>query len=287
MTASAASAAPGVPGSAAAPARSAAPSLLELADLRVSLGGSAILHGVSFTVAGRGVTALLGRNGVGKTTTARAILGLLPSTGSLRFDGRALGGLQTHAIARLGIGYVPEDRGVFCALTVAENLRLAEPRSAAAAAYERVYALFPVLRQRGGQPAGTLSGGEQQMLAIGRILLRRNRLLVVDEPTKGLSPKVAAEVAHALKEVACDVPILLIEQNLSVVRTMAADAVVLDTGRVAYRGDARALLSDPALTNQLLGVSAAPAPSTPVPIPSTASGSPTPGRSGADPGGPA
>jgi len=241
----------------AATAATTSAALLELTDLRVSLGGSAILHGVSFSVASVGVTALLGRNGVGKTTTAKAVLGLYPSTGSLRFDGRELNGMPTHAIARLGIGYVPEDRGVFAALTVAENLRLAEPRGGGAAAYERVYELFPVLRLRAGQQAGTLSGGEQQMLAIGRILLRRNRLLVVDEPTKGLSPKVAAEVAHALKEVARSVPILLIEQNLSVVRTMAADAVVLDTGRVAHRGAARALLSDPALTNRLLGVSQA------------------------------
>jgi branched-chain amino acid transport system ATP-binding protein len=237
--------------------------LLELTDVRVRLGGSAILHGVSFTVADAGVTALLGRNGVGKTTTAKAILGLYAATGSIRFDGRELLGLRTHAVARLGIGYVPEDRGVFSALTVAENLRLAEPREGAQAAYTRVYELFPVLEQRAGQAAGTLSGGEQQMLAIGRILLRPNRLLVVDEPTKGLSPKVAAEVAHALKEVARTVPVLLIEQNLGVVRTMAADAVVLDIGRVAYRGDARELLSDPARTNALLGVAAAAAPAVP------------------------
>ncbi|HTJ70445.1 MAG TPA: ABC transporter ATP-binding protein [Actinospica sp.] len=233
-------------------------SLLEVSDVRVSLGGSAILHGVTFDVADSGVTALLGRNGVGKTTTAKAILGLHASSGSIRFDGRELIGLPTYAIARLGIGYVPEDRGVFSALTVAENLRLAEPRGRGSAAYDRVYELFPVLRQRATQAAGTLSGGEQQMLAIGRILLRPNRLLVVDEPTKGLSPKVAAEVARALKEVARTVPILLIEQNLGVVRTMAGRAVVLDTGRVAHRAEnTRDLLADPALTNQLLGVSTA------------------------------
>jgi branched-chain amino acid transport system ATP-binding protein len=232
--------------------------LLELAEVRVSLGGSAILHGVSFPVADAGVTALLGRNGVGKTTTAKAILGLHPSSGSIRFDGdRELTGMPTHAIAGLGIGYVPEDRGVFCALTVAENLRLAEPRERAEAGYSRAYELFPVLKLRGSQMAGTLSGGEQQMLAIGRILLRRNRLLVVDEPTKGLSPKVAAEVAEALKEVAITVPILLIEQNLGVVRAMGGEAVVLDTGRVAHRGAIRDLLADPARTNSLLGVSTA------------------------------
>ncbi|MBR7825184.1 ABC transporter ATP-binding protein [Actinospica sp. MGRD01-02] len=232
-------------------------SLLEIADLRVSLGGSAILHGVTFDVAASGVTALLGRNGVGKTTTAKAILGLYASAGSIRFDGRELIGLPTYAVARLGIGYVPEDRGVFSALTVAENMRLAEPRDRATAAYDYVYELFPVLKHRAAQSAGTLSGGEQQMLAIGRILLRPNRLLVVDEPTKGLSPKVAAEVAHALKEVARTVPILLIEQNLGVVRTMAGRSVVLDTGRVAHRGETRDLLANPVLTNQLLGVSTA------------------------------
>ncbi|HET9173334.1 MAG TPA: ABC transporter ATP-binding protein [Actinospica sp.] len=231
--------------------------LLDVSELRVSLGGSAILHGVTFTVADSGVTALLGRNGVGKTTTAKAILGLYAASGSIRFDGRELIGMPTHAVARLGIGYVPEDRGVFSALTVAENLRLTEPRDRATAAYDYVYELFPVLEQRAAQAAGTLSGGEQQMLSIGRILLRPNRLLVVDEPTKGLSPKVAAEVARALKEVAKTVPVLLIEQNLGVVRTMAGRAVVLDTGRVAHRGDTRDLLSDPVLTNQLLGVSTA------------------------------
>ena len=237
----------------AEPVHTAEP-VLELEDVRVRLGGSAILHGVSFTVAAAGVTALLGRNGVGKTTTAKSVLGLYPATGSIRLDGRQLLGLPTHAVARLGIGYVPEDRGVFAGLTVAENLRLAEPREQPKAGYPRVYELFPVLEARAAQPAGTLSGGEQQMLAIGRILLRRNRLLVVDEPTKGLSPKVAAEVARALKEVAETVPVLLIEQNLSVVRTLAGQAVVLDTGRVAHRGATRELLADPARTNALLGV---------------------------------
>ncbi len=232
-------------------------SLLEITDVRVSLGGSAILHGVTFDVADSGVTALLGRNGVGKTTTAKSILGLHRSTGSIRFDGCELIGMPTYAVARLGIGYVPEDRGVFSALTVAENLRIAEPRGQGTAAYEYVYNLFPVLKQRATQAAGTLSGGEQQMLAIGRILLRPNHLLVVDEPTKGLSPKVASEVARALTAVARTVPILLIEQNLGVVRTMAGRAVVLDTGRVAHRGKTRDLLSDPVLTNQLLGVSTA------------------------------
>ena len=234
-------------------------SLLEVRDLRVSLGGSAILHGVSFDVAATGVTALLGRNGVGKTTTVRSIMGLTPSTGSIRMDGAEIRGTATHRIARRGIGYVPEDRAVFASLSVVENLRLAQP-DAANARYDAVYDLFPILRQLATQPAGTLSGGEQQMLALARVLLVDNRLLLIDEPTKGLAPKVAADVANALARIAEEVPILLVEQNLAVVRRMARDAVVLDTGRVVHAGNAVALLADPELTNELLGVATKSAP---------------------------
>jgi branched-chain amino acid transport system ATP-binding protein len=227
--------------------------LLRVDDLRVSLGGSAILHGVSFDVAAAGVTALLGRNGVGKTTTVRAIMGLWPATGTVRFDGTDLTAMPTHRRARMGIGYVPEDRAVFSSLTVAENLRLVE---GGVGSHELVDDLFPILRQRATQPAGTLSGGEQQMLALARVLLGRNRLLLIDEPTKGLAPKVAADVAAALARIAERVPILLVEQNLAVVRRMARHAVVLDTGRVTYTGDVASLLDDATLTNELLGVAA-------------------------------
>jgi branched-chain amino acid transport system ATP-binding protein len=228
--------------------------LLEVRDLRVSLGGSSVLHGVSFDVADSGVTALLGRNGAGKTTTVRAIMGLWPSSGSITFQGTALQAMPTYRIARLGIGYVPEDRGIFGSLTVAANLRLAEPASQPR--YEVIHDLFPVLAQRAGQIAGTLSGGEQQMLALGRVLLGPRRLLLIDEPTKGLAPRVAADVAIALARIAEQVPILLVEQNLSVIERIARDAVVLDTGRVAHTGDAQALLADANRTNELLGVSA-------------------------------
>src|SRR5918994_2589295 len=176
--------------------------LLEVRDLHVHLGESHVLQGVSFDVEEGGVTALLGRNGVGKTTTMRALLGLVPRSGSVTLAGEELTRLRTHAIVRRGIGYVPEDRDVFAGLTVDENLRLAERSSKSSGnghpRYGLVYELFPELRTRGGQKAGTLSGGQQQMLAIARALLNENSVLLVDEPTKGLAPLLVTEVAAAL-----------------------------------------------------------------------------------------
>jgi branched-chain amino acid transport system ATP-binding protein len=229
--------------------------ILAVRDLSVRLGGSHILQGVTFDVAGSGVTALLGRNGVGKTTTLRAILGEVPAAGAVDFAGRPVLGRPTHRLVRDGLGYVPEDRCVFAGLTVAENLRLAErvPRPG----YDTVYGLFPELRERAGQRAGTLSGGQQQMLALARVLLNPNRLLLVDEPTKGLAPAVVSAVATVLARVAETVPILLVEQNLAVVRRLARDAVVLAAGRVAWRGAAAELLGDPEQTRSLLGVGTA------------------------------
>jgi branched-chain amino acid transport system ATP-binding protein len=230
----------------------AAKTLLSVRDLHVYLGQSHVLQGVTFDVPEGGVTALLGRNGVGKTTTLRAILGLVDRRGSVRFDDVELTGLPTHRIVRRNIGYVPEDRDVFTGLTVAENLRLAErdaePR------YELVYELFPELQQRAEQRAGTLSGGQQQMVAIARALLNDNRLLLVDEPTKGLAPLRVAEVARVLERVAELATVLLVEQNLGVVQRVARDAVVLDTGRVVHAGPARELLADQPLVHRLLGV---------------------------------
>ncbi len=228
--------------------------LLEVNDLHVYLGQSHVLQGVSFTVRDGGVTALLGRNGVGKTTTLRAILGLVGRRGTVTFDGDDLTSLATHRIVRRRVGYVPEDRDIFAGLTVEENLRLAErdpePR------YDLVYDLFPELDQRGGQRAGTLSGGQQQMLAIGRALLNDNRLLLVDEPTKGLAPALVADVAHVLERLSELTTVLLVEQNLGVVRRIAHDAVVLDQGRVVHTGDAKELLAQPELVRRLLSVSA-------------------------------
>jgi branched-chain amino acid transport system ATP-binding protein len=225
--------------------------ILVVENLDVRIGGSHILQGVSFGVAPRGVTALLGRNGVGKTTTLKAILGLVPSAGTVRFDGSAINGIPTYRLVQSGLGYVPEDRGVFAGLTVAENLRLAERGDTD---YDRVFALFPELAKRARQRAGTLSGGQQQMLAIGRVLLNRNRLLLIDEPTKGLAPKVVGEVAEVLEAVADSVPMLLVEQNLAVVRRLARDAVVIAAGRVAYTGTATDLLDYTERTKALLGV---------------------------------
>jgi branched-chain amino acid transport system ATP-binding protein len=241
----------------------AAEPVLTVTDLSVRIAGLHILQGVSFEVAPAGVTVLLGRNGVGKTTTLRAILGLTPRggevRGTIRTGARTLLDQPTYRLVRGGLGYVPEDRCVFAGLTVAENLRLAEPRGSRAAggpnpAYDKVFELFPELARRGRQRAGSLSGGQQQMLAIGRVLLRDNRLLLIDEPTKGLAPKVVTEVAEVLERVAEVVPVLLVEQNLAVVRRLARDAIVLAAGRVAWSGDARELLLETTLTRSLLGV---------------------------------
>jgi branched-chain amino acid transport system ATP-binding protein len=227
--------------------------LLEVDDLHVHLGESHVLQGVSFNVREGGVTALLGRNGVGKTTTLRAILGLVDRRGRVTLEGRELTSLPTHRIVRRSVGYVPEDRDIFAGLTVEENLRLAErdaePR------YDLVYDLFPELRQRGAQRAGTLSGGQQQMVAIARALLNDNRLLLVDEPTKGLAPALVVEVAQVLERLSELATVLLVEQNLGVVRRIAHDAVVLDQGRVVHTSDAQELLAQPELVRRLLSVS--------------------------------
>jgi branched-chain amino acid transport system ATP-binding protein len=226
--------------------------LIAIRDLHVHLGEAHVLQGVSFDVPEGGVTALLGRNGVGKTTTLRALMGLVDRGGTIELDGRDVTSTATHKIVRRGVGYVPEDRDVFAGLTVDENLRLAErdaePR------YELIYDLFPELKQHGKQLAGTLSGGEQQMVAIARALLNDNRVLLVDEPTKGLAPLLVTEVARVLERVSELTTVLLVEQNLGVVQRVARDAVVLDTGRVVHIGPAKELLADKPMVHRMLGV---------------------------------
>jgi branched-chain amino acid transport system ATP-binding protein len=235
---------------------SAAP-LLEVRDLNVYLGESHVLQGVSFDVRQGGITGLLGRNGVGKTTTLRGILGLVTRTGRVALGGEETTGLAVHEIVRRGVAYVPEDRDVFAGLTVEENLRLAE-RPGSAQRYDLVYELFPELRQRAAQKAGTLSGGQQQMVALARALLNGdNRILLVDEPTKGLAPLVVRHVVEALQRAAEVATILLVEQNLSVAHKLVRDVVVLDQGRVSFTGEVDQLMGDPELARRHLGLAAA------------------------------
>lgn len=229
-------------------------SILKISGLTASIDGQQVVEGVSFEVPSKGITALLGRNGVGKTSTIKSVIGLLQRTGgTIELDGQRIEREDTYKIIRRGVGYVPEDREVFSALTVAENLRLAErdenPRR------ELVETLFPDLLKRAGQAAGTLSGGQQQMVSLARALLNENKLLLVDEPTKGLAPKIVMEVAEALAEAAKTVPILLVEQNLTVVRQLAAGAIILSGGKVVHRTDsATEFLDDAELTQRFLGV---------------------------------
>jgi branched-chain amino acid transport system ATP-binding protein len=237
-----------------APRTAPAAPVLAVDALAVRFGESRVLEDVTFTVEEGGVTALLGRNGAGKTTTLRAILGLAPHGGRVRLDGEDVSELPAHAVVQRRVGYVPENRDIFGGLTVAENLRLAErtrnPR------YDVVYDLFPDLRPRGRQPAGTLSGGQQQMLAIARALLNPNRILLIDEPTKGLAPVVVARVVDVLARVARDVTVLLVEQNLAAARRLADRAIVLDQGGVVYAGGLTPLLADRERTLRHLGVAA-------------------------------
>lgn len=245
--------------------------VLEVRGLSARIAGQEVVHDVSFEVPASGVTAVLGRNGVGKTSTLRAILGLVERSGEVLLDGVRVDGERTDRIVRRGVGYVPEDREVFAGLTVAENLRLAERRAGSggsgagrsgATAHgttperrELVDALFPDLVKRAGQRAGTLSGGQQQMVSLARALLNDNRILLVDEPTKGLAPRIVTEVAETLATAALTVPVLLVEQNLQVVERLAERVVVIDAGRVVHTGPARELLDDPDLVQRLLGVS--------------------------------
>jgi branched-chain amino acid transport system ATP-binding protein len=242
------------PAPAPAPPRTAG-SLLSVTDLHAYIGESHILQGVSFATRPAQVTVILGRNGVGKTSTLRSILGLMRHTGAIEFDGRAIGGMQTHDIIRLGLAYVPEDRDVFHGLTVAENLRLAERRGLTPD-YDRVFALFPELRDRRGQRAGTMSGGQQQMLSLARALLHDNRLMLIDEPTKGLAPRLVTEFVATLEQIIATTSVLLVEQNLAVARRLADHVIVLAEGRVVRDGPAGQVFADDTSIRRLLGVAA-------------------------------
>ena len=227
---------------------------LSVKELQVKINESHILHGVTFEVPTNSVTALLGRNGVGKSTTLRSIMGFYPGTGSVKLNGEEILGVQTHKIVQSGIAFVPEDREIFASLTVKENLSLAARGKNNEREYAMVYGLFPELDSRGQQQAGSLSGGQQQMVAIARALLNKNEILLVDEPTKGLAPKLVTEVADALTRVAQTTTMLLVEQNLALVRRVAQKVIVMDQGRVVFQGGPENL-NDESWVHQMLGVS--------------------------------
>jgi branched-chain amino acid transport system ATP-binding protein len=227
-------------------------SSLEVKDLHVTINGSHILQGVNFFVPENKVTALLGRNGVGKSTTLKAIMGLNPGTGSIKFGGTEIIAMPTHKIVQMGLGYVPEDREIFASLTVKENLALAERDEKPN--YDLVYSIFPELLTRTSQRAGTLSGGQQQMVAIARALLNQNKILVIDEPTKGLAPKLVTEVANALAHVADHSTMLIVEQNLALVKAIAQNIIVMDQGKIVFEGGPENL-QDESFVKSMLGVS--------------------------------
>ena len=231
--------------------------LLEVEDLHTSIGRHHILQGVSLAVRPHRVTVLLGRNGAGKTTTMRSILGLVPPrAGAVRFEGRPIHGRPPHEIVRLGLGYVPEGQGIFASLTVDENLRVARlgPEREAGPRLGRIFALFPDLERSRHRPAGTLSGGQKQMLAIARALVNDNRLLLIDEPSKGLAPIVVEQLVRALAEMKARTTILLVEQNMAVARALGDDYYLLDDGRTVHQGRLADLMADPALQKRYLGV---------------------------------
>jgi branched-chain amino acid transport system ATP-binding protein len=214
-------------------------SLLELDGVETYYGQSHILQGVDLSVNEGEVVALLGRNGVGKTTTMRSILQLTPPrSGSIRFKGDELVGKDTYEVANAGIGWIPEERRMFARLTVEENLRAAVPESSAVtSALELAYETFPILAERSDQRAGTLSGGQQQMLAIARGLIGDNDLLLVDEPSEGLAPQIVTDVGEALLTASEEIPILLVEQKLGLALDLADRFYVMDHGEIIDEGD--------------------------------------------------
>jgi branched-chain amino acid transport system ATP-binding protein len=234
--------------------------LLQLDGVNTHIGAYHILHGVELAVHPGRVTALLGRNGAGKTTTLRTIMGLWrASKGAIRFDGADITQAPTSRIARAGIAYVPEDMGIFSLLTVTENLRLAaRADSFDPARLQWLYDLFPALYEFRDTPAGALSGGQKQMLAIARALIEPRQLILIDEPTKGLAPAIVDELLQALVELKQrQTPLLLVEQNFQFASTLADDCAVLDDGRTVFTGTMEELTNNRALQGQLLGLGAA------------------------------
>ena len=220
--------------------------LLELSDVETYYGESHVLEGVTLSVEEGEVVALVGRNGVGKTTTLRSVLQLTPPReGSIEYRGEELVGLGTHEVADRGVGWIPEDRRIFSQLTVAENVRVAIPEDAnTGEQLSMVYETFPILEERNDQEAGTLSGGQQQMLALARGLVGENDLLLVDEPSEGLAPQIVADVAEALNEAATETTLLIVEQNLPLALDLADRFYILDKGQVVDDGDTADVSAD-------------------------------------------
>jgi len=233
--------------------------LLEVRNLHAGYGPTEVLHGLSFSIEEGSITALLGANGAGKTTTLRALCNMVRASGEVLFDGQRVDGKSTEDIVRLGVAHVPDGRGTFTDLTTEENLRLGaygrRDRSGLAEDYERMYRLFPILAERRHQQAGTLSGGQQQMLAVARALMLRPRLLLLDEPSFGLAPMVVKEIFEVMRDInrTQKVTILLVEQNAAMALKLADHAHLLETGSILMSGPSRDLMNDDAVRRAYLG----------------------------------
>jgi branched-chain amino acid transport system ATP-binding protein len=231
--------------------------LLDVVDLEVRYGAIAAIKGISFTVGKGEIVALLGANGAGKTTTQKTVSGMMhPARGSISLAGKRIDGIPAHDLIRLGICHVPEGRHVFPRMTVAENLEMGAFRfkTVDRAEIERVLEMFPRLRERFKQQAGTLSGGEQQMLAIGRALMGKPELLLLDEPSMGLAPLVVAQIFEIIREInQLGVTVLLVEQNAAQALNLANRGYVLETGEIVLQGTGRELLADDRVRAAYLG----------------------------------
>jgi branched-chain amino acid transport system ATP-binding protein len=233
--------------------------LLDVRGLRAGYGLIQVLHGLDFSLDEGGVTTLLGANGAGKTTTLRALCGMIRTAGDVMFAGQRITGRSTEDVVRLGIAHVPQGRGTFTRLTVEENLQLGAmtrgDRPGIAADIERIYGYFPILKKRRLQQAGTLSGGEQQMLAVGRALMLRPRLMLLDEPSFGLAPLIVRELFDILSTVNRDegVSMLIVEQNAALALGIADQAYLLETGRIVMSGTAAAIREDETVRRSYLG----------------------------------
>jgi branched-chain amino acid transport system ATP-binding protein len=235
------------------------PKLLEVSKLCASYGATQVLYDVDFSLEAGHITAILGANGAGKTTTLRALCQTVRTSGSIRFEGQQLVGTATESVVRLGVAHVPDGRGTFTALSVEENLRLGayarKDKAGVAADMEKMYQRFPRLKERRHQQAGTLSGGEQQMLAISRALMLSPRLLLLDEPSFGLAPLIVAEIFRIMRTINQEdkVSMLLVEQNASLALDLADHAYLLETGRVALSGPSDTIKNDESVRRAYLG----------------------------------